>query len=46
MLLNQALDFDDILLYTAKLLESNSTVRAKYSDIFRYVMIDEYQDTN
>ena len=46
MLLNQALDFDDILLYTAKLLESNSSVRAKYSEIFQYVMIDEYQDTN
>ena len=46
LLLNQALDFDDILLYTAKLLQSNEAVRAKYSQMFRYVMIDEYQDTN
>lgn len=46
LLLNQALDFDDILLYTAKLLQDNAAVRAKYSQMFRYVMIDEYQDTN
>ncbi|HOR02413.1 MAG TPA: UvrD-helicase domain-containing protein [Candidatus Syntrophosphaera sp.] len=46
LLLNQALDFDDILLYTAKLLQDNSAVRAKYGQMFRYVMIDEYQDTN
>lgn len=46
LLLNQALDFDDILLYSAKLLQSNPAVRAKYRDMFRYVMIDEYQDTN
>ncbi|HNT52672.1 MAG TPA: UvrD-helicase domain-containing protein, partial [Candidatus Syntrophosphaera sp.] len=46
LLLNQALDFDDILLYTAKLLQSNPAVRVKYAAQFRYVMIDEYQDTN
>ncbi len=46
LLLNQALDFDDILLFCARLLKSNAAVRAKYSDMFRYVMIDEYQDTN
>lgn len=46
LLLNQALDFDDILLYTARLLKSNEAVRNKYSQSFRYVMIDEYQDTN
>lgn len=46
LLLNQAMDFDDILLYTAKLLRSNDAVRAKYQDHFDYVMIDEYQDTN
>lgn len=46
LLLNQALDFDDILLYTAKLLQSNAAVREKYRQLFRYVMIDEYQDTN
>ncbi|MDY0336687.1 MAG: UvrD-helicase domain-containing protein [Candidatus Cloacimonadaceae bacterium] len=46
LLLNQAMDFDDILLYTAKLLRSNEAVRNKYQDLFNYVMIDEYQDTN
>ncbi|MEF3693748.1 MAG: UvrD-helicase domain-containing protein [Candidatus Cloacimonadota bacterium] len=46
LLLNQALDFDDILLYTAKLLRDNQEVRAKYQKLFQYVMIDEYQDTN
>lgn len=46
LLLNQALDFDDILLWTAKLLLNNNTVREKYRAQFQYVMIDEYQDTN
>ncbi len=46
LLLNQALDFDDILLWTARLLQTNDAVRKKYQDMFRYVMIDEYQDTN
>lgn len=46
LLLNQAMDFDDILLYTAKLLQGNDQVRSKYQDLFEYVMIDEYQDTN
>ncbi|HNX03252.1 MAG TPA: UvrD-helicase domain-containing protein [Candidatus Cloacimonas sp.] len=46
LLLNQALDFDDILLWTAKLLMTNNTVREKYRAQFQYVMIDEYQDTN
>lgn len=46
LLLNQALDFDDILLYTAKLLQTNESVRSKYQEQFKYIMIDEYQDTN
>ncbi|HCX59161.1 MAG TPA: hypothetical protein DG355_00680, partial [Candidatus Cloacimonas sp.] len=46
LLMNQAMDFDDILLHTARLLRENSSVRAKYQDIFQYIMIDEYQDTN
>lgn len=46
LLLNQALDFDDILLYTARLLQSNEAVREKYRSQFQYIMIDEYQDTN
>lgn len=43
---NNALDFDDLLLIAVKLLQSNAAVLDKYSKRFRYVMIDEYQDTN
>ncbi len=46
LMLNQAMDFDDILLWTAKLLENNKEIREKYQKQFQYVMIDEYQDTN
>jgi ATP-dependent DNA helicase UvrD/PcrA len=43
---NNALDFDDLLMYTALLLHDNESVRKKYEKKFKYVMIDEYQDTN
>lgn len=43
---NNALDFDDLLLVAVKLLQSNTAVLDKYSKRFKYVMIDEYQDTN
>ena len=43
---NNALNFDDLLLVAVKLLQSNEAVLDKYSKRFRYVMIDEYQDTN
>lgn len=43
---DHALDFDDLLLKTLRLLESNSAVRQKLQDRFRYIHIDEYQDTN
>lgn len=43
---NNALDFDDLLLVAVKLLQSNAAVLDKYCHRFRYVMIDEYQDTN
>lgn len=43
---NNALDFDDLLLIAVKLLQSNAAVLEKYSKRFKYVMIDEYQDTN
>ncbi|WP_273418985.1 DNA helicase PcrA [Veillonella caviae] len=43
---NNALDFDDLLLVAVKLLQTNVAVLDKYSKRFRYVMIDEYQDTN
>ena len=41
-----AMDFDDILLYTYLLLDRNEDVRLKYAQRFRYVLVDEYQDTN
>ena len=41
-----ALDFDDIILHTVRLLQQFEDVRAYYQRKFRYVLIDEYQDTN
>jgi ATP-dependent DNA helicase UvrD/PcrA len=41
-----SLDFDDLLMYTAILLHDNKEIRQKYAELFKYVMIDEYQDTN
>jgi DNA helicase-2/ATP-dependent DNA helicase PcrA len=43
---NNAVDFDDLLLYTALLFHENKAVLHKYQNQFKYVMIDEYQDTN
>ena len=43
---NNALDFDDIIYVTVKLLQENEDVRAYYQRKFRYVLVDEYQDTN
>jgi DNA helicase II / ATP-dependent DNA helicase PcrA len=43
---NQALDFDDLLLNTVKLFQTNPAVLTAYQIQFRYLMIDEYQDTN
>jgi len=43
---SNALDFDDLLLKTVDLFEESERVRVKYSTQFRYVMVDEYQDTN
>ena len=41
-----AMDFDDIIGNTVKLLEENEEVRSYYQRRFRYIMVDEYQDTN
>ena len=43
---NNALDFDDIIYYTVKLLQEHEDVCAYYQRKFRYVLVDEYQDTN
>ena len=43
---NNALDFDDLLVKTLHLLEDNAEVSAYYSEKFRYVLVDEFQDTN
>lgn len=43
---NQALDFDDLLMYTVKLFQEVPEVAARYRNQFKYVMVDEYQDTN
>jgi len=43
---SNALDFDDLLLKTVDLFEQSERVRTKYSGQFRFVMVDEYQDTN
>src|SRR5438067_1585275 len=43
---SNALDFDDLLLKTVDLFEGSERVRSKYSTQFRFVMVDEYQDTN
>ncbi|HCP95971.1 MAG TPA: ATP-dependent DNA helicase PcrA, partial [Anaerovibrio sp.] len=43
---NNALDFDDLLLVAVSVLEENEEIRTRYQRRFRYIMVDEYQDTN
>ena len=43
---NNALDFDDLLMLTVKLFTENPDVLERYQDRFRYILVDEYQDTN
>ncbi|MBO4389537.1 MAG: UvrD-helicase domain-containing protein, partial [Lachnospiraceae bacterium] len=46
MIGNNALDFDDLLMYTVMLFDKCSDILAYYQDRFQYIMVDEYQDTN
>ena len=41
-----ALDFDDLMIKTVRLLRTNEEVRNKFNDKFKYILVDEYQDTN
>lgn len=43
---NNAIDFDDMLMLTVKLLEQNAQVREYYYNKFKHILVDEYQDTN
>ena len=43
---NNALDFDDLIMKTVELFKTDAQVLASYQDRFRYIMVDEYQDTN
>ena len=46
LIASNAVDFDDLLVYTARLLEENPSVRDKYAQRLRHVLVDEFQDTN
>src|SRR5436305_654685 len=46
LLKNNALDFDDLLIKTVRLLRDVPEVRDRYNERFRYLLVDEYQDTN
>ena len=46
LIANNALDFDDLLFLTVQLFQENPDVLAYYQERFRYIMVDEYQDTN
>ncbi|MBW7884338.1 MAG: UvrD-helicase domain-containing protein [Caldilineaceae bacterium] len=46
LLANNAMDFDDLLMRTVMLLRDNLDVRVKYQEKWRYLLVDEFQDTN
>ncbi len=46
LLASNAVDFDDLLLHVVKLFQENPNLRAEYDDRFRFLLVDEYQDTN
>lgn len=43
---NEALDFDDLLMQTVRLFEKNPDILGRYQELYHYVLVDEYQDTN
>lgn len=43
---NNAVDFDDILFYSVKIIKENPEILEKYSNRYKYICVDEYQDTN
>ena len=43
---NNAMDFDDLLMVTARLLEEHPDIREKYAERFHHILVDEFQDTN
>lgn len=43
---NNGLDFDDILMFTAEIFEKFPSILEKYQKLFKYILVDEYQDTN
>ncbi len=43
---NDGLDFDDLLMETARMLQTDSAIRERYRDRFRHILVDEFQDTN
>ncbi len=43
---NNALDFDDLLMLAVKVLQEHTDIRQKYQERFKYILVDEYQDTN
>ncbi len=46
LMAQNSVDFSDLLYLTVKLLEENELVRKKYQELYKYILIDEYQDTN
>ncbi len=44
--INQAFDFDDLIMKTVEILEKNEEILEKFQDKFQYILVDEYQDTN
>ncbi|MDI9355370.1 MAG: UvrD-helicase domain-containing protein [Cyanobium sp. MAG06] len=43
---NNSFDFDDLIMKTVEILTNNIIIRQKYNNIYKYIHIDEYQDTN